>query len=92
MRFDVHRCRMRRAAAVVLALTSVALPVLAGQRAHGFRVGAVVSRSARLRVAPGRLQLAARDGAAVIVDAAPPQLAAGEVALPAGTVRVTVLY
>ena len=75
-----------------LCAIAVALPAGAGQRSHSFQVGAVVVRSARVRVAATRVQLTSRDAAAVIVDAAPPQLAARDVALPPGTVRVTVLY
>jgi len=81
---------MRRAAAFLLALAAV--PAAAGQRSHAFQVGAVVVRSARLRVEPRRVQLSARDPVAVMVGAAALQLAARDVPLPPGTLRVTVLY
>jgi hypothetical protein len=81
---------MRRAAALLLALA--ALPAAAGQRSSSFQVGAVVVRSARLRVEARRVEVTAGDPAAVIVGAAPVQLAARDVALPPGAVRVTVLY
>ena len=84
---------MRRAAACVLAFLSVALPAAAGQRSHSFAVGAVVVKSARLRIDARRLEVTAHDRVAVIVDdASTAQLIAREVALPPGTVRVTVLY
>lgn len=81
---------MRRAAAFLLALAAV--PAAAGQRSHSFQVGAVVVRSARLRVEPRRVQLSARDPVAVMVGAGPVQVTARDVRLPPGTLRVTVLY
>ena len=81
---------MRRAATFLLALAAV--PAAGGQRSHSFQVGAVVMRSARLRVEARRVQVSARDPVAVMVGAAPLQVAASDVRLPPGTLRVTVLY
>jgi hypothetical protein len=83
---------MRRATALLLLTASIALPAFAGLRSHSFHVGAVVVRSARVRVDGGRIRLAAAPAVAVSIDSAPSRLVRGDAALPPGAVRVTVHY
>ncbi len=81
-----------RTAAALLLLCSLALPAGARERRQAFRVGAVVVRSGTVHAGPSRLRLSGRDVAAVSIDAAPPLLTKGDVALPPGTTRVTIQY
>ena len=81
-----------RAAAALLLLCSLAGPAGARATRQTFRVGAVVVRSATVRAAPSRLHLSGSGVAAVTIDAAPPLLVAGDVALPPGAVTVTIHY
>jgi hypothetical protein len=79
-------------AGFILALVSFALPAGGAQRSRSFQVGAVVARSARVRVDAAAVRLNNGSAAAVVVDAAPPRLAAEEILLSPGTLRVTVQY
>jgi hypothetical protein len=83
---------MCHATALLLLTASIALPALAGVRSHSFQVGAVVVRSARVRVDSTRIRLLSAPAVAVSIDSAPPRLVRGGAALPDGTVRVTVHY
>jgi hypothetical protein len=85
-------CGMRPVTGFILALVSFALPAGGGQRSRSFQVGAVVVRSARVRVGPATVRLANGSAAAVTIDTAPPRPGADEIALPAGALRVTVQY
>jgi hypothetical protein len=87
---------MRMLAAVTVLV--VPLAALAGQRQQSFRVGAVVTRSARLQTfmaADGSARLRMSPAGAVVVqtgEAAPRIERTAETDLPAGTTRVTVHY
>lgn len=79
-------------AAIILVLCSLALPAEAHGRTSTFQVGAVVTRSARVRADASRLQVTGRSAVAVTIDSAAPRLVVGEIALPPRTVRVTIQY
>ena len=83
---------MRLAVAMILAFCSVPIPASAGQRRNTFRVGAVVVRSSTVRATPARLSFAAKGPVLVAIDGAPPRLVDADLALPPGTVRVTIQY
>jgi hypothetical protein len=76
----------------ILALVAFALPAGGAPRSRSFQAGAVVVRSARVRVDAATVRLANGSAAAVTIDAAPPRLGTDEIALPAGALRVTVQY
>jgi hypothetical protein len=82
----------------LLAVIAVPLASHAGQRQQSFRVGAVVTRSARLQTfmaADGSARLWMSPAGAAVVqtgEGAPRIERAAETELPAGTTRVTVHY
>jgi hypothetical protein len=83
---------MRTAAALPVALGLLALDASAAQQRQSFRVGAVVARSGRLRTEDARLRLASHDAVMATIDSGRQHLAKGEVALPPGTITVTIHY
>jgi hypothetical protein len=82
----------------LLTIFAVPLASRAGQRRQSFRVGAVVTRSARLQAftaADGSARLRMSPVGPVVVqtgEAAPRIERTAETELPAGTTRVTVHY
>ena len=83
---------MRTAAALPVALGLLALDASAAQQRQSFRVGAIVARDGRLRTEDARLRLASRYAVMATIDSGRQHLATSEVALPTGTVTVTIHY
>ena len=82
-----------------LAIALLALPLSAAQRRQSFQVGAVVVRSAVVHAlvsasGAARLRLTGAPALTVQIDSTPVQAVAGaaEVAVPPGTILVTIQY